>query len=499
MSAGAVALGLAATASRTPSSDGSPPAPANTALPGAANDAATPSFADMLDKASPNLAGNGHGLSTTSPETPSGHPRPDAAGDARYAAGSESAQTPGHTATSAKRATPAAGPPATERATPVERTEAAATTTAATTTAVAAGRTAGAAAAATGTDSPRAAGAPLADAPTAIHKPSSPLGTSSSPTPESGSGAGKVAALHGAQPVSTQTNEASADAGREATPAAGTAKVTTETETPDEAAVVPSAAATAPRSVPVKTPSQTRGASSPRDGAAPSSASPLSSTAAPSGATALGALATSPAGSPEADPRQAVTRSTHSSDNTSSASPVAANPAAASAAAPVSVSSRASQSSAGAEFHVTSIDDPSLSPSGFVGNNSGLSAAISQPKNLGDGVYQLHAALNPPALGHVDATVKVDGTNIEVVLVAHTPEGHQQLAANLDQLRDALSQGGSGDVQLTLSERGRQETPHQPGADPSTTDPAGETDLPLEHLLVTTPVVSARSSLHVIL
>jgi len=37
-------------------------------------------------------------------------------------------------------------------------------------------------------------------------------------------------------------------------------------------------------------------------------------------------------------------------------------------------------------------------------------------------VYQLHAALNPPALGHVDATVKVDGTNIEVVLVAHTPK-----------------------------------------------------------------------------
>jgi len=135
----------------------------------------------------------------------------------------------------------------------------------------------------------------------------------------------------------------------------------------------------------------------------------------------------------------------------------------------------------------------------FMDANRNLAATISQPRQLGDGSYQLRAALTPAALGHVDATVKVDGANVEVTLVAHTAAGHQQLSANLDQLRRELGTGG-GQVAVTLSD-GRQ----RPSRDPSSGGQGSAPDdgedpspLPTRTLTTTLPGVG-DGSLHVIL
>ncbi len=135
----------------------------------------------------------------------------------------------------------------------------------------------------------------------------------------------------------------------------------------------------------------------------------------------------------------------------------------------------------------------------FMAANRNLAATISQPRQLGDGSYQLRAALTPAALGHVDATVKADGANVEVTLVAHTAAGHQQLSANLDQLRRELGTGG-GQVAVTLSDGRR-----QPGRDPSSggqpsapDDGEDPSPLPTRTLTTTLPGVGDRS-LHVIL
>jgi hypothetical protein len=135
----------------------------------------------------------------------------------------------------------------------------------------------------------------------------------------------------------------------------------------------------------------------------------------------------------------------------------------------------------------------------FVKSNASLTATISQPRQLGDGVYQLRAALTPPALGHVDAVVKVDGADIEVVLTAHTAIGHQELAGHLDQLRQALSQGTGGDVRLTLSDRGTDNGRSGTRYPPAPSLPSTETPRPGEHVLVATPSAPAGSSLHIIL
>jgi hypothetical protein len=148
---------------------------------------------------------------------------------------------------------------------------------------------------------------------------------------------------------------------------------------------------------------------------------------------------------------------------------------------------------------VKSADSATPDGANFVNTNAGFTATISQPRQLGDGVYQLRAALTPPALGHVDAVVKVDGANIEVVLTAHTAVGHQELADHLDQLRQALGQGRGGEVQLTLSDPGTDNGRPGRQTPPSPADLYTDAADPVEHVLVATPSAPAGSSLHIIL
>jgi len=136
------------------------------------------------------------------------------------------------------------------------------------------------------------------------------------------------------------------------------------------------------------------------------------------------------------------------------------------------------------------------SRSDFVGSNTELTAALSKPQNEGNGVYSVTAALNPPSLGHVQAVVKVDGANVNVSIVAYSPEGHRAIAGHLDELaRDLQAHGG--DVQLSLSDGGnrpRQGHDTEPPVAPSEND-TEETDAALPSVAVP----QSADSLHVIL
>ena len=133
--------------------------------------------------------------------------------------------------------------------------------------------------------------------------------------------------------------------------------------------------------------------------------------------------------------------------------------------------------------------------SAFAASNGALTAAISRPINEGSGVYSVTATLNPPSLGHVQAVVKVDGSNVNVSLVAHNADGHRAIAAHLDELRQELSTRG-GDVQLSLSDRGTSGRHHDETQAPAISVEDAEDVEPL--VLTITPSQTSKS-LHVIL
>ncbi len=131
----------------------------------------------------------------------------------------------------------------------------------------------------------------------------------------------------------------------------------------------------------------------------------------------------------------------------------------------------------------------------FVASNAVLTAAISKPQSHGDGVYSVTAMINPPSLGHVQAVVKVDGTSLNVTIVAHTPEGHRAIEGHLAELRHELEAHGA-QVQLSLSDGGRKGTPHDEARFLATSDEEGaDTDT----LVLTAGPAQAGKSLHVIL
>jgi len=124
-----------------------------------------------------------------------------------------------------------------------------------------------------------------------------------------------------------------------------------------------------------------------------------------------------------------------------------------------------------------------------------FTATISRPFNEGNGTYSVTAMLNPPSLGHVQAVVKVDGTNVNVAIVAHTPEGHRAIATHLDELRSELGAHG-GDVQLSLSDGGNKGS-RRDGSDPAPAT-AQESE-EAEALVLTVAPAQGAKSLHVIL
>ncbi|MGD0440428.1 MAG: flagellar hook-length control protein FliK [Acidimicrobiales bacterium] len=148
------------------------------------------------------------------------------------------------------------------------------------------------------------------------------------------------------------------------------------------------------------------------------------------------------------------------------------------------------------EFTVHLAQGDAESPrSQFVVSNDVLTATISRPFNEGNGTYSVTAMLNPPSLGHVQAVVKVDGTNVNVAIVAHTPEGHRAIATHLDELRSELGAHG-GDVQLSLSDGGNKGS-RRDGSDPAPAT-AQESE-EAEALVLTVAPAQGAKSLHVIL
>ncbi len=131
----------------------------------------------------------------------------------------------------------------------------------------------------------------------------------------------------------------------------------------------------------------------------------------------------------------------------------------------------------------------------FVASNALLTAAISKPQSHGDGVYSVTAMINPPSLGHVQAVVKVDGTSLNVTIVAHTPEGHRAIEGHLAELRQELEAHG-GQVQLSLSDGGRKGRPHDETRFLASSDEEGEDT---DALVLTAGPAQAGKSLHVIL
>jgi flagellar hook-length control protein FliK len=130
----------------------------------------------------------------------------------------------------------------------------------------------------------------------------------------------------------------------------------------------------------------------------------------------------------------------------------------------------------------------------FVTANSDLTAAVTKAQRDADGSYRVTAFLNPPSLGRVDATIKVNGDSVEVAITPHTPEGHEALSGHLDELQRELA-SEHGEVHLSLTDSGGHA---RHGGDPRhelpATHPSDEDDAPVD---VNAP--SADSSLHIIL
>jgi len=200
-------------------------------------------------------------------------------------------------------------------------------------------------------------------------------------------------------------------------------------------------------------PPQDEGASSPQDRSAPGDTvtRPVDALP-PAPAVALTGL---PA-SPHRDADRQLRESDTGADSGAGQGPGHATAAATVGSQPVAAESMSTPvvTTSSGEFAVRLDHATALPPrSDFVVSNNVLTATLSKPLSAGNGTYCVTAMLNPPSLGHMQAVVKVDGTNVNVAIVAHSPEGHRAIAAHLDELRSELQAHG-GDVQLSLSDGG---------------------------------------------
>lgn len=82
-----------------------------------------------------------------------------------------------------------------------------------------------------------------------------------------------------------------------------------------------------------------------------------------------------------------------------------------------------------------------------------LVESISRPLSAGDGTYSVMVAMHPPDLGHLQATLSLDGNDLQVSITPQTTSGHEALARSIDTLRDGLARGGV-QVNVTLRDPG---------------------------------------------
>jgi flagellar hook-length control protein FliK len=138
-------------------------------------------------------------------------------------------------------------------------------------------------------------------------------------------------------------------------------------------------------------------------------------------------------------------------------------------------------------------NDPGQATSGAFANTE-LSAAITKAQRGADGSYRVTALLNPPSLGRVDATIKVNGESVEVAITPHTAEGHEALLRHLDELQRELA-SEHGEVHLSLTDGGGQPRDgNYPKPELIATQPSDEDDTRVD-----THMPATDSSLHIIL
>jgi hypothetical protein len=135
---------------------------------------------------------------------------------------------------------------------------------------------------------------------------------------------------------------------------------------------------------------------------------------------------------------------------------------------------------------------------GSPGANTDLNATLTRSQRGSDGSYHVTALLNPPSLGRIEATIKVNGTTVEIAITPHTAVGHEALSTHLDELQRELA-ADHGDVHLTLRDGGgqpRHGSDHK--QEPSPTR-AQDEDVPLlvGHALSYPP--TPDTSLHIVL
>ncbi|HEV3188507.1 MAG TPA: flagellar hook-length control protein FliK [Acidimicrobiales bacterium] len=81
-------------------------------------------------------------------------------------------------------------------------------------------------------------------------------------------------------------------------------------------------------------------------------------------------------------------------------------------------------------------------PSGTSLNVNGLAGSISGALLDANGTYAVTIAMHPNELGHVQAVMSLNGTELHVALSAQNATGHHALASALDDLKNELGRGG---------------------------------------------------------
>lgn len=126
------------------------------------------------------------------------------------------------------------------------------------------------------------------------------------------------------------------------------------------------------------------------------------------------------------------------------------------------------------------------SPAATSLNINALAGSISGALLDANGTYTVTLAMHPSELGHVQAVMSLNGTELHVALNAQSATGHQALANALENLKSELSQGG---MNVNVSLRDPSSDQRQESATPSR---AANNDVVMTDD-VTSPLVSPLS------
>jgi flagellar hook-length control protein FliK len=81
-------------------------------------------------------------------------------------------------------------------------------------------------------------------------------------------------------------------------------------------------------------------------------------------------------------------------------------------------------------------------PAGNALDVNTLTSAISRPLAEGNGTYTVVVAMHPAELGHVQAIMSLNGSNLQVSLTPQSDHAHAALSAAVNDMRNELARGG---------------------------------------------------------